>query len=185
MGPYSGPRVLRFCLFDIVLRDGILGFAVPDVNAFAMVDAITSKKLEALQGHATVCIKAVIEGQTLVQLASKKKAKEPFAISLNVYGTESDAHDIGERLSKEQAFLQHPFYLEDGIEYWNPQFFDLGDTPKYLTHLVGMNESEIQAKRLSDAVQDVLTSLDHGILTETTNAPEIMPSSDLKTPLMR
>ncbi|KAJ3459956.1 hypothetical protein MRS44_016029 [Fusarium solani] len=149
-----------------------------------MVDAITSKKLEALQGHTTVCIKAVIEGQTLVQLASKKKAKEPFAISLNVYGTESDAHDIRERLSKEQAFLQHPFYLEDGIEYWNPQFFDLGDTPKYLTHLVGMNESEIQAKRLSDAIQDVLTSLDHGILTETTNAPEIMPSSDLKTPLM-
>ncbi|KAH7231488.1 SNF2 family N-terminal domain-containing protein [Fusarium solani] len=185
VGPYSGPRVLRFCLFDIILRDGILGFAVPNVNAFAMVDAITSKKLEALQGHTTVCIKAVIEGQTLVQLASKKKAKEPFAISLNVYGTESDAHDIRERLSKEQAFLQHPFYLEDGIEYWNPQFFDLGDTPKYLTHLVGMNESEIQAKRLSDAIQDVLTSLDHGILTETTNAPEIMPSSDLKTPLMR
>ncbi|RSL61430.1 hypothetical protein CEP54_006267 [Fusarium duplospermum] len=181
---HPAPRVSRFCLFDIGLRDGILGFAIPDVNAFAMVDSITSKKLGALQGHATVCINAVLEGQTLVQLASKKKAKQPFAISLNVYGPESDGHDIGERLSKEQAFLQHPFYLEDGIEYCNPQFFDLGDTPKYLTHLVGMNESEIQAKRLSDAVQDVLTSLDHGMLTGSTNALEIMTPSDLKTSLM-
>ncbi|RMJ07766.1 hypothetical protein CDV36_012618 [Fusarium kuroshium] len=183
VGRYSAPRVSRFCLFDIVLRDGIRGFPIPDVNTFAMVDRITSGKLEALQGHATVCTKAVIEGQTLVQLASKKKAKGSFAISLNVYGPESDAHDIGERLSRQQAFLQHPFYLEDGIEYWNPQFFDLGDTPKYLTHLVGMNESEIQAKRLSDAVQDVLTSLDHGMLTRPINALEIVPPSDLKTSL--
>ncbi|RSL93099.1 hypothetical protein CEP52_013448 [Fusarium oligoseptatum] len=183
VGRYSAPRVSRFCMFDIVLRDGIRGFAIPDINTFAMVDRITSGKLEALQGHGTVYTKAVIEGQTLVQLASKKKAKGSFAISLNVYGPESDAHDIGERLSRQQAFLQHPFYLEDGIEYWNPQFFDLGDTPKYLTHLVGMNESEIQAKRLSDAVQDVLTSLDHGMLTGPANTVEIVPSSDLKTSL--
>ncbi|KAF4989707.1 hypothetical protein FDECE_14622 [Fusarium decemcellulare] len=175
-----GARILRFYLCDVVLRDGIRGIVIPGSNAFAMVDLITSKKLEALQDYSTVCTKAVIEAQTLRQLSTKKKAKQPFGISINVYGPESDARNIGKQLGKVEAFLQHPFYVENGIEYWNPQSFDDGDGPKYLTHLVGMSESEIQAKRLSDTVEDVLTSLDHGIPTEPISALEL---SDLMTSL--
>ena len=181
-GRDQGTRAARFRLFNIELRDGICGFVVPDSNTFIMVDLITSKKLEALQ-HTTVCTKAVIEGQTLDQLVSKRNMKRQFAISLNLYGSESDAHDIGRRLAKVGAFLQHPFYVEDGIEYLNPQFFSFRDGPRYLTHLVGISESELQAKILSDSVQDVLTSLDHGIHAVTTDGPGIMTSDDLITPL--
>jgi hypothetical protein len=179
---HPGARVSEFCLFDIVLQDNILGFAIPEAETFVMVDLITAKKLETLQGQAGVCTKAVVEGKTLGRLASNKK-KQPLEISVNIYGMELDALAIGKQLSKAEAFLQHPFHLEDGVEYLNPQFFDLGDGPKYMTHLVGIDESKIRAKALSDAVEDALTSLGQGIPALTTDELDTITTDDLITPL--
>ncbi|KAF4468540.1 DNA repair rad5 [Fusarium albosuccineum] len=110
--------------------------------------------------------------------------------SSTTHGEQDDEWDIDRTdamsLSSEPTasqlicFGNHPPYLEDGIEYWNAQHYDLGEGPRYLTHLVGMNESEILAKRLSDTVEDVLTSLDHGMPTVPVSALEM---SDLMTSL--
>ncbi|KAG4284401.1 hypothetical protein FPRO06_08780 [Fusarium proliferatum] len=81
------------------------------------------------------------------------------------------------------AFLQHPFYLEDGVEYLNPQFFDLEDRPRYMTHLVGMDDSKFQAKNFSDAVEATLTSLDHGMPALAIEDLDIIVTDDLITPL--
>ncbi|KAJ4094511.1 hypothetical protein NW760_012660 [Fusarium oxysporum] len=147
-----------------------------------MIDLITAKKLEILEEQAAVYTKAAVEAKTLGQLSSRK-AKQSFEISVNIYGRELDARDIGQQLSKVGAFLQHPCYLEDGVEYLNPQFFGFEDGPRHMTHLVGMDESKFRAKIFSDAVENALTSLDRGMPTLAINEPDIIPTDDLITPL--
>ncbi|KAL7764103.1 hypothetical protein ACKLNR_005248 [Fusarium oxysporum f. sp. zingiberi] len=145
-----------------------------------MIDLITAEKLDILEETA-VFTKAVVEARVLRQLS--RTAKKCFEISVNIYGRELDARDIGQQLSKVGAFLQHPFYLEDGVEYLNPQFFDLEDGPKYMTYLVGMDDSKFQAKTFSDAVEVTLTSLDHGMPALAINDLDIIVTDDLITPL--
>ncbi|CAG1977733.1 unnamed protein product [Fusarium graminearum] len=169
-------------LFNIHVHDGLLGFTVSGSNIFVMIDLMTAKKLEALGEQAGVFTKAVVESKAVKGL-SRKSAKSPFEISVNIYGYELDARDIGQRLSKVGAFLQHPFYLEEGVEYLNPQFFHPQDGPRYMTHLVGMDEPKFQAKVFSDVVEGVLSSLDNGLPNLGINDPEIILTDDLITTL--
>ncbi|KAJ4007425.1 hypothetical protein NW766_010110 [Fusarium irregulare] len=146
-----------------------------------MIDLITAKKLEVLDRQDRVYTKAVFEARYLNQLRTKKR-NQPFSISVNIYGPQSDAGDIGKRLADVQGSLQHPFYLEDGVEYLNPQFFQLEEETAYMTHLVGLDESQIQAKALSDALENVLTSLDRSVGNPTISELDVIPD-DLVTPL--
>ncbi|WXC58090.1 hypothetical protein SNK03_003989 [Fusarium graminearum] len=171
-----------FFLFNIHVHDGIRGFTVSYSNTFVMIDLMTAKKLEALKEQAGVFTKAVVESKAVKGL-SRKSAKSPFKISVNIYGYELDARDIGQQLSKVGAFLQHPFYLEEGVEYLNPQFFHPQDGPRYMTHLVGMDKSKFQAKVFSDVVEGVLSSLGNGLPNLGFNEPEIILTDDLITPL--
>ncbi|CAJ0546595.1 Ff.00g012220.m01.CDS01 [Fusarium sp. VM40] len=170
----------EFFLLDIYLQESTYGFAIPNANTFVMIDLITAEKLNILE-ETSVFTKAVVEARILRQLS--RTAKKSFEISVNIYGRELDARDIGQQLSKVGAFLQHPFYLEDGVEYLNPQFFDLEDGPRYMTHLVGMDDSKFQAKKFSDAVEVSWTSLDHGMPALAINDLDIIVTDDLITPL--
>ncbi|KAJ4116176.1 hypothetical protein NW768_011149 [Fusarium equiseti] len=170
----------EFFLFDIYSQESTYGFAIPHANTFVMIDLITAKKLKILE-ETTVFTKAVVEARVLRQLS--QATKKSFEISVNVYGPELDARDIGQQLSKVGAFLQHPFYLEDGVEYLNPHVFDLEDGPRYMTHLVGMDDFKFRAKTFSDAVEDTLTSLDHGMPALAINDLDIIVTDDLITPL--
>ncbi|KAF5228847.1 hypothetical protein FAUST_10821 [Fusarium austroamericanum] len=171
-----------FFLFNIHVHDGLRGFTVSGSNIFVMIDLMTAKKLEALGEQAGVFTKAVVESKAVKGL-SRKSTKSPFETSVNIYGYELDARDIGQQLSKVGAFLQHPFYLEEGVEYLNPQFFHPQDGPRYMTHLVGMDEPKFQGKVFSDVVEGVLSSLDNGLPNLGINDPEIILTDDLITPL--
>ncbi|KAJ4013298.1 hypothetical protein NW752_007594 [Fusarium irregulare] len=164
-----------------MLKDKVHGFLIPDTDSFVMIDLITAKKLEVLDRQDRVYTKAVFEARYLNQLRTKKR-NQPFSISVNIYGPQSDAGDIGKRLADVQGSLQHPFYLEDGVEYLNPQFFQLEEETAYMTHLVGLDESQIQAKALSDALENVLTSLDRSVGNPTISELDVIPD-DLVTPL--
>ncbi|UZP36582.1 hypothetical protein NXS19_004398 [Fusarium pseudograminearum] len=171
-----------FFLFDIHVHNDIQGFTVPNANTFVMIDLITAKKLDSVKEQDGVFTKAVVEAKALKRLSSRS-AKSPFKISVNIYGYESDARNIGQQLSKVGAFLQHPFYLEEGVEYLNPQFFDPQDGPRYMTHLVGMDETQFQARAFSDVVEGVLSSLDNGLPNLGVNEPEIILTDNLITNL--
>ncbi|OBS29596.1 hypothetical protein FPOA_03533 [Fusarium poae] len=179
---YVGTGASDFCIFDIYSQDNIYGFAIPNANTFVMIDLITAKKLQVLEEQDGAYSKAVVEAKVVSRL-SKKKTKQPFDISVNIYGWESDARVIGQQLSKVDAFLQHPFHLEDGAEYLNPQFFAFEDEPQYMTHLVGIDESEFQERTFSDAVEVALTSLDHRTPGPSIMEPYIILTDDLITPL--
>ncbi|KAF5697107.1 hypothetical protein FGLOB1_12995 [Fusarium globosum] len=175
-----GTGASEFFLLDIYLHESIYGFAIPNANTFVMIDLITAEKLDILNKTA-IFTKAVVEARVLRQLS--RTAKRSFEISVNIYGRELDARDIGQQLSDFGAFLQHPFYLEDGVEYLNPQFFHLEDRPRYMTHLVGMDDSKFQAKNFSDAVEATLASLDHGMPALAIDDLDIIVTDDLITPL--
>ncbi|KAM0228294.1 hypothetical protein ACHAPO_010838 [Fusarium lateritium] len=147
-----------------------------------MIDLITAKKLEILKEQDGSCTKAVVDAKVVSKL-STKKGKQPFDISVNVYGRESDSRIIGQQLSKVKAFLQHPYHLEDGVEYLNPQFFAFEDGPRYMTHLVGIDDSKFQERSFSDAVEAALTSLDHGALGSAIDDLDIILNDNLITPL--
>jgi hypothetical protein len=102
----------------------------------------------------------VVESAILRRASLAGKSKGIFPLSLNVFGPEDEGDIIGERLANASAFLQHPCFLEDGYEYYNPQYFYPDNKKTYLTYLVGLSESEMRAKRLSDEVEEVLVSLD-------------------------
>ncbi|KAH7174003.1 uncharacterized protein B0J16DRAFT_199527 [Fusarium flagelliforme] len=176
----QGTGASEYFLFDMYLQEGTYGFAIPNTNTFVMIDLITAEKLYILE-ETVVFTKAVVEARVLRQLS--KTAKKSFEISVNIYGQELHARDIGHQLCTVGAFLQHPFYLEDGIEYLNPQFFDLKDGPRYMTHLVGMDDSKFQAKTFSDTVEVALSSLDHGMPSLAPNDLDIIVPDDLITPL--
>ncbi|KAK5631889.1 hypothetical protein RRF57_007603 [Xylaria bambusicola] len=79
------------------------------------------------------------------------------------------------------VFLQHPFFLEPGYEYFNPQYFHSEDEMKCMTHFVGLSEIDYQAKRMSDEVEHILNSLD----TTTRDDTDTAQPNAIITPLKR
>ena len=53
----------------------------------------------------------------------RKGNKWVFPISINIYGPEKDAQEIGRRLSKAHTYLQHPILSDSDIPYDNPHFY--------------------------------------------------------------
>lgn len=126
----------------------------------AVLDVDTCRALQCLHGYEGVTTTAVVETSRLIQKRVKGSSKGIFPLSINIYGTQDEANEVGNKLSKVAAFLQHPLFLEPGYEYYNPQYFHLGGETKCMTHLAGLREVEYRAKRLSDEVERVFDSLD-------------------------
>lgn len=106
-------------------------------------------------------MKAVVESKNVPQNRSSTGKRGIISLSINVYGPIENADRVGDVLSRASAFLQHPFSLEGGYEYFNPQMFRSGTEMQNLTHLVGLTESDIKAKIISDEVTQVFESLDN------------------------
>ncbi|KAI5461404.1 SNF2 family N-terminal domain-containing protein [Mariannaea sp. PMI_226] len=131
----------------------------------AVLDVNTCRSLQCLHDHQGVRATGIVETSRLVQAYSKKKSKGRFLLSINIYGAQDKADEVGDKLGEIPAFLQHPLFLESGYEYFNPQYYHIGGQMKSMTHLVGLSETEHRAKRISDEVERVFDSLD----TETLN----------------
>lgn len=138
-----------------------------------MLDVHTCTALQRLHYHQKVRATAVVETSRLKRAPVKGTSKGIFPLSINIYGTQDEANEIGDMLSEMAAFLQHPFFLEPGYEYFNPQYFHLGGEMKCMTYLVGLGETEYRAKRISDEVEGVFDSLD----TMTRDGADIVPDA--------
>ncbi|KAG4435757.1 hypothetical protein IFR05_008771 [Cadophora sp. M221] len=151
----------KFQVFKVIKRDDYHGLLSASAGVFARVDNITSTALRTLEKSGSSCyVKAIIDTKILSQVISGGKLKGIFPLSLNIFGPEDEADSVGEALASGSTFLQHPSFLEDGIEYYNPQYFYPDNKKVYLTGLIGLSESAIRAKGLSDEVEGVLASLD-------------------------
>lgn len=130
---------------------------------FAVIDSITTKFLSELQSIPDIGLVAVVDSNKLNQTKINRRKLSVIPLSINIYGHIQFADTVGEALGKAGSFLQHPAFLEPSIEYYNPQFYYPDGKLEPLTHLVGLSDSDISAKHLSEEVETVLASLDtHG-----------------------
>jgi hypothetical protein len=150
----------KFQQFQVVHHDNYHELASAESRMFARLDNVTSAALQCLDPFSDCHVTAVVESIILQRTTRAERSKGIFPLSLNIFGSEDEGDIIGDRLADASAFLQHPCFLEDGYEYYNPQYFYRDNKKTYLTHLVGLSESEMRAKRLSDEVKGVLASLD-------------------------
>ncbi|KAH7330240.1 SNF2 family N-terminal domain-containing protein [Rhexocercosporidium sp. MPI-PUGE-AT-0058] len=150
----------KFRTFEIVKQDDYHGVLSTGIGVFARLDSVTSIALRMLEKCVSCTVKAVIDTNVLNQATSSTDLKGIFILSINVFGLEDEADNVGEALASGSTFLQHPCFLEDGIQYYNPQYFYPDNKKSYLTDLIGLSDSDIRAKSLSDEVEGVLASLE-------------------------
>ncbi|EPS38640.1 hypothetical protein H072_7602 [Dactylellina haptotyla CBS 200.50] len=96
-------------------------------------------------------------GQVPRQLGQKKKR---INISLNIYGFENLAEKVGDIIAAVSGYLQHPAYLEPGLEYKNPHYFYLDDTMTDLRHLVVPIRQDGRSRLVTQGIEDALESLE-------------------------
>lgn len=153
------PNYKKFGEFDVIPFEQDFALSNADDKPFAYLDRITCNALHKLSGLSGVKAKAVVEIGKLMQTRTKVRAKGIFPLSINVYGPLTSADQVGDRLSGESMFLQIPYFLKPGWEYFNPQLFRLGGMMQNLTHLVGLTDDGFKAKATSEAIEHVFDSL--------------------------
>jgi len=149
----------RYQTVKVVRDRETWGLQGTSVDAMAILDNDTCDVLRAIHDIPRVIFTGVIETSSLLKLPSRR-TRHDLSLSINIYTAKSDAKDIGNKLSQASAHLQHPFYLETGLRYFNPQYLQLDGNMRCMTHLVGLDEADYRAKQLSDEIGDILESLD-------------------------
>ncbi|KAK3369585.1 SNF2 family N-terminal domain-containing protein, partial [Lasiosphaeria ovina] len=155
----------------------------PDSNIYVLIyddgsternigisDLVTTHHLQSLKGMLGVRFAAVVQSSTLSSHINKKKpSKAIIDISVNIYGPARLIDQVGLKLEAVSAFLQHPVYLETGLEYVNPHFF-YPDSERYeVRGLVGPPSLDSRALGISNGIENALSSLDdvNGMLEST------------------
>lgn len=91
----------------------------------------TSDIVERLTKCADVSFDAYVPWNRLVTVLQprKRSTKEHSLISIyaNVYGPHFKADDVGSCLSKDDVFLQEPFWRPSEVTYSNPQVIEFDD----------------------------------------------------------
>jgi hypothetical protein len=128
----------------------------------ALLDTRSNTQLVALQALDFVRFEAAIDSGTVSKRRKRsKRRKEPLNLSINIFGPKSSADDVGGRLSKVSAFLQHPKTVPLGVEYYNPQFLVFPEDDTNMNDFVGITNASAWAQRIkiSDEVGDIMDSL--------------------------
>ncbi|KAM0802320.1 SNF2 family N-terminal domain-containing protein [Usnea florida] len=124
-----------------------------DSRDVAVVHSRTAVALETLRDLPSIRLEAVLLGggvNTPIQQYRKGKWTV-FPISINIYGSEKVAEDVGKRLSKARAYLQHPTTLNEIVPYKNPHYYDIPGLAKAETHYIShFSEREEQQAPVLD-----------------------------------
>jgi hypothetical protein len=150
----------RFQIFRIILHEDTFGLSSGKNEVVAVLNTDVCKALQCLYDRKKVRATAVVETLRLMQIRIKGNSNGVLPLSINIYGTHDEANEVGDKLSEVDTFLQHPLFLEPGLEYFNPQYFHPGGELKCMTHFVWLNEVEYREKWISDEVERVFDSLD-------------------------
>jgi hypothetical protein len=103
-----------------------------------MLDLITTRYLHSLGKFSELLFTAVLSSSSLNIILRKPNHKKTIVdISVNIIGPERIADDVGDILADDSAYLQHPFFLEAGTRYINPQYFYSRNENTDLKHLIG------------------------------------------------
>ncbi|RYP37998.1 hypothetical protein DL767_002726 [Monosporascus sp. MG133] len=154
----------RFHTFQLVARQEfyhlaqVNGTSTEDIG---MLDLITTKYLHSLGTFLELSYTAVVASSSLTNILRKPSHKKAIVdISVNVMGPERIADDVGDTLASASAYLQHPFFLQTGIRYINPQYFYSGNEKTNLRHLINPPMTDSSFMYISERIENMLESLD-------------------------
>ena len=84
-----------------------------------------------------------------------------FPISIDLYGSEEVAQEVGKRLSKARTYLQHPVSLKSDVLYKNPHYYAIpGVQEASLSHIAPSAEREEQETPSVD-IAKVFEEIEH------------------------
>ena len=150
----------KFWFIDVVPSGEYFHLSSSSNEGIAHPDFPTCRALRSLIELPAVKLKAVVEPAQFIGNRKKSVTKFITPLSVNIYGPYGDADQAGRCLASVSAFLQHPFFLESDVKYFNPQIFRLGNQMADLTHLAGLSERDLRLKAVSEDIKSVLESLD-------------------------
>jgi SWI/SNF-related matrix-associated actin-dependent regulator of chromatin subfamily A3 len=122
-----------------------------DGHKFAHLNKGLSRALRAVVTARQIRIQAYVSKKdwTIGVQSWPGKASALFPVEINLYGTRSDAEEVGRILSKSGIFLQFPQYGLNGVEYHNP----------HLLRMEGYSE-QIPIETLPSPMEDVVKTPD-------------------------
>ena len=150
---------------------------------FAVLDSRSTKALQTLSDLSPIRLEAVFVGNDIISLGGQlppKRATKSIPLYLNVYGSRQILEEVGKRLSKAHAYLQHPSFLESHITYENPHYFAVPGRPTVDQNASSeWRDQPTQSQHQGLDIINILETLDQdqGLQSEKTN-PRI------RTPLL-
>jgi hypothetical protein len=170
--------------FAISFRDHYYALQSTTQADFAIIDKHTTHIFQRLSDLATIRFEAFLDSNDIGKPGKQwKKRGETIGLSfcINIYGSRGIAQEVGKRLSKGGSFLQHPYLLDEGIEYDNPHYFKLPNRkpalpPDNVTSPYRQPSRESQAAQVSG----ILDTLDHGAVLQDDNVGAMIQSELLR-----
>ena len=140
-----------------------------DGEDFAVVHSRTATALQTLQDLPPTRLEAVFVARDFNRLDRKGK-KTVFSISIDIYGSEEIATEIGRRLSKARIFLQHPVCLDNNVPYKNPHYYVIPGARKVETSYIPSSSGREKQQSPVVDIAKVFEEVEHNRKLPTRNA---------------
>ena len=156
------PDVIRHLVISV--HDHRYCLQSSDSRDVAVINSRTAAALETLRDLPSIRLEAVLlSGGVNTPIQQYRKGKSTvFPISINIYGSEKVAQDLGKRLSKAHTYLQHPITLNESIPYKNPHYYDIPGLAKAGTHYISQSsereEQQVPVLDMTKIFEDVAHS---------------------------
>ncbi|KAH7165443.1 SNF2 family N-terminal domain-containing protein [Dactylonectria macrodidyma] len=152
----------RFQFFPVAMRENryfLINTAGGIENNFAELDAITASYLQAVKRFQDTSLTAVIHSASMDKIPGKRTKKATIIdATINILGPGGLAEAVGDALADTSAYLQHPLFLEEGVQYLNPHYFYFDGRMTDLRHLIGPRQEDSRCSRISQGIESALES---------------------------
>ncbi len=163
--------------FELASRTGHYSLVSASGKDFAIIDTQTTRVLDLI-----INLSPPFTAEAVLVLGDRSKStpnanakKQGFIISINLYGCRQIYKELGTRLSKVRAFLQHPYAYQEEVEYDNPHHFKDPDGDDDLNvDILTLSGDSDQSEIVAGAVNEVLESLASPTLEEVAEAPSVL-----------
>ncbi|KAK2611539.1 hypothetical protein N8I77_004872 [Diaporthe amygdali] len=169
-----------YASFHLQHMGGVVKLCSEDGVKFAILDAQTTSKLQVVDQIAETRSEAVVELRSIVK--RKSKSREPFNLTVNIFGPRNAADEVSLALSRISVFLQHPQALDSHIDYHNPDILVFpGDEP-VMRKYIGVGTSAWKHDHLTRDIEDIFGSLGQEVAPE---EDELCPIDGLRSALTK
>lgn len=165
--------------FPVVSRQDYYALESAAENGLVILDAATTRALQALADISSLRLQAVLDGEEPNCPGHQRgKGKDSIMpVSINIYGGKEVMQEVGKRLAKVHIYLQHPIYL-DKVQYSNPHYFVLPGTDQEHDSYLPPPGQGVRKSEVVD-IDRLFEELDHTQGLHIWNA-----DSQIRTPLL-